>query len=231
MWALCLSAVSLGSKPGDPTASPTPDMSDQGVFQISLGGSIVGSEKFAIRYTPDKIEAQAEVHLHLQQDGKTIDMKTFPVLVLDPQFHPLTYSWRQKGAQSSQLDVDFRSSPARSHYRTVGGGEEMRDFVLPQDVVVLDDNVVHHYQLVVDRYFGTSGGKQTFQAFIPQEALPGTLEVQDTGTETTTVGNSTIKLRHLLVTTEITHIDLWADGQQRLQRVSIPDEHLEAVRK
>lgn len=211
-------------------SSPTP-LDDSGIFVLSFAGRPLGTEKFSIRSTADKIEAQAEIQLHVEQDGKTFDFKTSPKLVLNSQFQPLTYSWNQKGSQESHLEVDFRDSPTKSRYRTVAGEDDNRDFDLPRDVVVLDDNVIHHYELVVGRYRLTAGGKQTFKAFIPQEALPGSLSVEEAGREAVDIQGRTETLGHLVVSTELARIDLWVDDQQHLQRASIPAAQLEAVRK
>jgi hypothetical protein len=196
-----------------------------------VAGQPVGTETFDIRSTGDRVEAEAEIELRIERDGKVHEFKTFPKLVLNSALQPLTYSWNQKGSQSSQLEVDFRSSPAKTRYRTVAGEDDRRDFELPKDVVVLDDNVVHHYQLAVYRYRRTAGGKQTFQVFVPQEAMPGPLEVQETGQESVEINARLETLRHLVVSAELARIDLWVDDQQRLQRVSIPAAQLEAVRK
>ncbi len=157
-----------------------------------------------------------------------MELKSFPDLVLNSQFQPLTYTWIQKGRQSSQLEVDFRKSPAKCRYRTLMGGEDNRDFDLPRDVVVLDDNVLHQYELIVKRLNPSAGAQQTFKAFIPQEAAPGVLTVDEVEPDSS---RTQAKLRHLRVTTELTRIDLWVDEEQRLQRVSIPETQFEAVRK
>jgi hypothetical protein len=204
---------------------------DQGVFVLSIAGRPVGTESFTIRSSRGQIEAEAKIELRIQRDGKTYDFKISPKLVLDSRLQPLTYAWMQKGPQSSQLEVDFRSSPAKVRYRTVAGSEDHREFTLRKDVMVLDDNVLHHYQLVVDRYARTSGGKQTFQAFVPQEAMPGPLTVEEIGQESVEVNGQQETLKHLVVLAELARIDLWVDPQQRLQRVSMPAQQLEAVRK
>ena len=191
----------------------------------------MGTETFDLRSTGDRVEAEAKVELRIQRDGKVDEFKTFPKLVLGSALQPLTYSWSQKGSQSSELEVDFRSSPAKARYRTIAGEDDRRDFELPKDILVLDDNVVHHYQLVVCRYFRTSGGKQTFQVFVPQEAMPGLLEVEETGQENVQIAGRSETLRHLLVSAELARIDLWVDKEQRLQRISIPVAQLEAERK
>jgi len=206
-------------------------IADRGVFEFSLAGKTIGTEVFEIRSSAEKVEAQAEIHLRVERDGKTIDVKTYPHLVLDNKLQPLTYTWKQKGSQSSQLEVDFRSSPVQARYKTVNGQEDRRDFDLAKDVLVLDDNVVHHYQLVVDRYALTAGGKQTLTAFIPQEALPGSLSIEKIGTEAPPVQGSTLNLHHLVITTELAHVSLWVDEHRRLERIVIPEVQFEAVRE
>jgi hypothetical protein len=198
---------------------------------VSVNGQPVGTETFDIRSRDDRIEAEAKIDLRIERDGKIEEFKTFPKLVLNSSLDPMTYSWSQKGPQSSQLEVDFRSSPAKVHYRTVAGEDDRRDFELPKDVLVLDVNVVHHYQLAVYRYHQTAGGKQTFQVFVPQEALPGSLEVEEAGQESVEVNAHSETLQHVVVSAELARIDLWVDHEQRLQRVSIPAAQLEAVRK
>ena len=203
---------------------------DQGVFTLSLAGRTVGTENFEIRSFSDKIEARAQIQLHLEQNGKSYDVQDSPDLTLDTQLNPLTYSWTQKGSPPYQLSIDFRSSPAHIVGKPEHGPEDRREVVLAQDVIVLDDNVIHHFQFIVDRYARSSGGKQTFKAFIPQEALPGELTVEDAGNEAASRDDTTANLRHLVVTSELARIDLWIDSHNHLQRVAIADKQFEAIR-
>lgn len=212
-------------------AAPADRADDQGVLVLSVAGRQIGTEKFTIRSTRGKVEAEAQIELHIEREGQTFDFQTLPKLVLNADLQPLTYTWTQKGSESSRLEVDFRSTPVKTRYRTVSGDDDQRDFELPKDVVVLDDNVIHHYQLLVNRYRMTAGGAQSFQAFIPQEALPGVVSVEETGAESVEIDGHTETLRHLVVSTELARVDLWVDNQHRLRRVSIPAAQLEAVRK
>jgi hypothetical protein len=219
-----------GGGPEARPASTARKLNDHGVFTISLAGQRIGTENFDIRSSDDRIEAKAAIQLRVTQNGKAVELKSFPDLVLSSQFEPLTYTWIQKGSQSSQLEVDFRKSPAKCRYRTLIGGEDNRDFDLPKDVVVLDDNVLHQYELVVNRLTPSGAGPQTFKAFIPQEAVPGVLTVEEIGFDSSET-NAQPRLRHLRVSTELTRIDLWVDQQRHLQRVAIPATQFEAVRK
>jgi hypothetical protein len=207
------------------------NVDDEGVFLISLAGRPVGSESFKIHSSSGKVEARGEIRLRIERNGKTLDVQSFPDLVLDPQLRPVAYTWNQKGSQSSRLEVDFRGEFARARYKTISGNEDDRDFELPPDVMVLDDNVVHHYQLIAARYQAMGGGKQTFRVFVPQEALPSLLTVEDMGNAASTTAAVATSLRHLLITTDVTHIDLWVDDQQHLEGVSVPAAQIEAIRK
>lgn len=223
------SLIALGQE--SPPIPPLTQVDDSGIFEIFLAGRAVGSETFKIHAFAGKVEAQAEIHLRMQQQGKTVEVQSSSHLVLDPQLRPVTYAWSQKGPQSSGLDADFRDKLTRVRYMTVTGATDDREFDLPHDVLVLDDNVFYQYQLIAIKYQAMGGGRQTFRVFVPQEALPSSLTVEDMGNATSATEGVTANLRHLLITTDVTHIDLWFDAQQHIQRVSVPGVQLEAVRK
>jgi hypothetical protein len=224
----CSPATLAQETTGNP---PQVNLDDEGVFDISVAGRSVGSESFRIHSSVGKVEAQAEIRLHIEQNGKTVSAQSFPDLVLDPQLHPVTYTWNQKGSKSSRLEVDFRGKVTKVRYKTINGSDDDREFALPPDVAILDDNVIHHYQLIAARYLAMGGGKQTVHVFVPQEALPSLLTVEDMGNAPNTSGGVPTNLRHLLITTDVTQIDLWVDNLQHLERVSVPASNLEAVRK
>lgn len=221
--ALLLCAASALARQKKHSTAP---LNDEGTFHITLAGADIGDEKFEIRSSAGQIEARSQSDLLLPKDGKTLNFKTHPDLVLDSTFNPLSYRWSQSGAQSSRLEANFRTQPAQVVYRTVSGESDEREFSLSRDVAILDDNVIHQYELVVWRYNRTNGGSQTFPAFIPQEAIPGEITVEAAPDEPGQPGGT----RHLVVVTDQARIDLWADPQERLQKVSIVAAGLVAVR-
>ncbi len=228
LWAGIPAASLLwGQAPG---AVP-PDLNDHGTFEIFSAGKSIGTETFEIHVHSDRIEASGEGRLQVEQNGKKVEVQTSSALLLDSQYDPLSYTWSQKGAQSSRLSVDFRSKPARVRYKTVNGQDDRRDFKLDKDVVVLDDNVIHHYELAVARYDQAKGGTQVLRGFIPQEALPGVITLSFAGVEPTTVYGEKRKLRHFLLTAELAQIGLWVDDQGHLQIVSAADSQFQAARK
>jgi hypothetical protein len=206
-------------------------LDDHGTFEIFAAGAAVGTETFEIRVRSNQIEAQGEVHLRMERGGRRIEVRTFSNLLLDLRLDPLNYTWSQKGSQSSQLSIDFQAQPVRTRYKTVNGQEDRRDFKLDKDVIVLDDNAVHQYQLAVARYDRTKGGTQTFRAFIPQEALPGTITLKSIGSDAVTVDGEKRTLQHFLLATELTQINLWVNDQDHLQLVSGPGNQYVAMRR
>jgi hypothetical protein len=228
--ALLAGFPAAGLLPGQvPNAAP-PDLNDRGTFEVSVAGKSVGTETFEIRVRSDRIEAQGDDHLSVEQKGKTLEVRTSSNLLLDSHLAPLSYTWSQKGAQSSQLSIDFRTQPVHAR-KTANGQEDRRDFKLDKDVVVLDDNAIHQYQLALARYDQAKGGTQTFHAFIPQEALPGVITLNAMGPETVPVNGDNRTLRRFLLTTELAQISLWIDDQGHLELVSMPAAQYQAVRK
>jgi hypothetical protein len=230
MVALLPLAGALASFPAIVRAAPA-NPSDYGTFEISIAGKEIGVERFQIFPSGNKIIAKAEIEIHTQEAGKTLVLHSFPKLILDSQLGPLSYTWVQKGVQNSELRIDFMTAPVKTHYHTVNGKDDNREFLLSKEVVVLDDNVLSQYEILVDRYDKTSRGAQTFSAFIPQEAVPGQVSVVETANEQVRIGGKSESLRHLVVTTDLAHIDLWADQQGRVQRVSVPAMQFNAVRQ
>jgi hypothetical protein len=230
---LTLLALLAGSAAVGPLGSQVraPVVNDQGVFEIFSAGKSIGSETFEIRAHSGQIEAQSNVHLRVEQNGKTLEVRTSSTLLLDPHFDALSYAWNQKVPQPSQLSIDFRAQPTRVRYKTVNGQDDRRDFKLDKDVVVLDDNAVLHYQLAIAHYDQVKGGRQEFRAFIPQEALPGVISLNLVGPGSVIVNGAQRTLRHFVLTTEQAELSLWVDEQGHLQLVSAPSAQFEAIRK
>lgn len=211
-------------------ASPAADpRSDSGTFVLKLAGHEYGTEKFSLDFSGKQVTAQSESQLKDPSSGQMI--RTTSKLVLDGSLNPQSYVWSDKGPEKFDLSVSFASVLARSTLHRPNGKDDVREFQLPKNVLVLDNNVTVHYQILLDRFAEAGGGKQVFPAYIPQSALPGTLTVQDAGTETIPLNGSQRQLRHVVVLSDNAQIDLWVDDNNRLQRLYWSAPQIEAVRQ
>lgn len=210
--------------------NPSAGIQDQGIFVLQIAGQQIGTENFEIHSRGGQVEARAEIRIHAAQDGKPFDFRTFPDLILNAELEPVAYTWSQKGSRSSSISINFTESPVRVHYRTVNGRQDDRTFTLPRGIVILDDNVINQYELVARKYLRTPGGKQTFQAFTPQEALPGTITVGSAGSEGVDFNGRKQTCQHLVLSTSLAQIDLWVDQRGRLLRMERASAQLVAVR-
>jgi hypothetical protein len=204
---------------------------DRGTFVVSIAGKRVGTEDFQIRSAHDVVEDEGAVTIRVQQAGQPVAFETESDLVLNSHLWPKTYSWKQTVPRFSALRINFLVSPVTARYRTLNGATDFREFLLPKNVVVLDDNVLSQYEILVWRYLQTPGGKQHFSAFIPQEALPGKVTVDEAAPQGASIAGAKVNARRFVVTTELTRIELWTNKVGNLERVSLPTIHLLAVRR
>lgn len=200
---------------------------DRGTFAIALRGERVGTESFEIHSRGGQIEARAETSLTVSGTH----FASSSSLTLNPDLDPLIYRWSQTTPQKSSLQIDFGSGGARARYNTIRGRRDVRQFDLPPDTIILDDNAVHQYELAAMRYDRTPGGTQTFHALIPQEGIPGEVTLQSSGTEKISIGDKQVSCRHLILTTDRARVDLYVDSEERLQKMVIAASGLIATRQ
>ncbi len=211
------------------TASPTPGSSDSGVFEILSGQHRIGTESFQIR--PDGPGWEASGELQLEPSGGA-KVSVVSKLELDSTLRPVSYVREQKSPKPGKLAVQF-GSPETSLVSSTGTGDPVEEgFYLPStDLAVLDTNCFHHYALLLRLYDAAKGGSQPFNVFVPQEALPGTIQLQLVGKESVSTGGQSRELNHYHAVTEEIQIELWATPDGALYRLTIPQADLEVVRR
>jgi hypothetical protein len=202
---------------------------DQGTFVLKLGGKEYGTEKYSIQSAENQLTARSESQLRENETDQLLH--TVSKLVLNAAFEPLSYTWSEDTPEKYTLSVDFASGVAKSRLHKPNGSDDVREVHLPKNVAILDNNVLIHYEVLIQRFAAAGGGKQTFPAYIPQSATPGTLTVQDAGMETISLGGAQRSLRHLVVLSDNAQIDLWTDENNHLQRLYWGAPQIEAVRQ
>lgn len=215
--AFALTAL-LAAAPG----SAQTTVIDEGSFRISVRGSTIGTETFTIRRSGSGANAatvaQGRVILGTGEQTRTV------VQLRGDELRPTAYQIEIAG--SERQSITGRAAGSRFRATTVSSaGEQMREYLVDDGVVVLHDGIAHHH------YFLAAAGAGTVPVIAPQQTRQLQATVQDHGTETIQVADRQVQARRFSI--EITGLDsrsVWVDDRNRVLRVRIPAQELTAQR-
>ena len=212
-------------------AVPTYSGADQGSFKILFNGEQIGEERFQIVADATAFKAFAEIHLTVEREREKTTFTIKPVLQFKKTFEPISYQVLQEsGPNKMKAQVNFKPGRSEALYET-DREKDPREIELRPDVLVLDDNVFHHYILLTKRYDFLKGGVQEFPAFIPQQFLAGIISVEDKGMEKVTLKGDSVSLQHLLVDSGELQFSLWLNEHHELLKISVPKSNVDVVRE
>ena len=209
-------------------SAPLP-AADIGVFDILFENKRIGTEKFEIRPNAGGWVVTGKLQLQAPGGGRVSETSS---LTLNTAPYPTYYERIQDSPSEGKLVVQF--GPAETVLEmTVGEGEPYQQiFYLPRtDLAVLDTNFFHHFALLLQLYDYDRGMAQPLNVFIPQEALPGIVNLQYLSREPVASGQDTVELNHFQAVTDELEIEIWATPEGAIQRISIPQALLEVVRQ
>lgn len=214
-----LAAALLMLSPRMACAQASGNFSDSGTFEIRSVGQLVGTEKFRIARNGAWWESHAE--LSLMAGDATLEEKA--TLRLAATMRPDDYLREQKSPLVASLAVRFGEKET-SLVATSGKESAERVFFLnPGFLIILDTNFFHHYTFLLRQYTRSQGGEQLFNVFIPQEALPGTVNLVFVG--------KTNDEERWKVTTDELEMEIVARENGAIQKISIPEAGVEITRK
>jgi hypothetical protein len=209
-----------------PVAAQTVQL-DEGTFRILVGGREVGVETFSIRQNGEGADAVviAQGRVVLNDNGGSEVIAN--VQVAGAGLRPVAYDLELRGADARRIrgSVTGTRASARTLSRT---GETMREYLVTDGAVILDDGVAHHYYFIAQR--ATAGAART-AVMVPRESrqLVATLRVG--GEESVSAGGTTTRARRLTVEPAGGDTrNVWIDAQGRVLRVEVPGRNYTAVR-
>jgi hypothetical protein len=203
--------------------SPSRFVADKGKFRISVAGQQVGQEEFEIGANGSDWAAHGTSEIQSQQ-GST---RVTGTLVTHGDGTPVHYEWSTQSAKKASAAIAFSGVTATVELRIEGARPFTQKFTFTSSqVIVLDNNLYHQYELLAQFYDWNKKGAQSFSVLVPQEMTPGTVTAESTGKQD--VGGK--KLEELRVKTEDNEIDLFLDGP-RLMRVVAPTANAEIIRE
>ena len=230
-WLLGPLSIGQGKSQSPPGSALTFSGHEQGTFKILFGGNVIGQERFQIVGEGSNFKATAEVNLTVDRGSQKASFHIRSLLQFTKSFEPLYYQIQQESAANiMKARVNFKPGRSQAIYET-GKETDAREIELKKDVLVLDDNVFHHYIILARRFDFSRGGIQEFTAFVPQQFMAGSISVEDKGFEQVTLGDRQVSLQHLLVDTGELQMSLWLNERHELQKISVPKSNVDVVRE
>jgi len=232
LLALALSAGGLAharepraGQKADSKPAATPVLAeDKGKFLVLLDGQPAGSEEFQISPSGNEWIARGKAEISVPGGGTT---QVSAKLKLAADGSPLEYEWSSQGPKKASATVVFERGTAKVELHLEGAKPYLQEFMFASPrVVVLDNNLYHHFTILARLYDWNTKGAQTFPVFIPQDLTPGTITVESAGFEEIE-GH---KLDVLKVRTVDLEINLYLDGR-RLVRIAAPASKAVVVRE
>ncbi len=172
-----------------------PIKAEQGRFNIVKDGRKIGTEEFAITLRGS--------HYVVEGKATIADVDISSKMELDEKLVPVSYE-----VSNREGKIRVNVTPPLSELQTVVGGQtSSADFRFPEGGVILDNNLFHHYLILLYR---VQSGQTTFGVFVPQDMRIGSAMVRSIGPRTYDLEIGDVKMQ---ATTD-------ADG--RLTKLTVP---------
>ena len=218
-----IAAAALTATTALPAASQVTTL-DEGTFTITRNGTPVGRESFTIRSSPGGaagavVQARATVSYD--------DRRLTPVLKADSIGSPTEYQLEVRaGANASEVLKGVIRRGRFSATMQTPRGENLKEYVVSEGALVLDEDVFHQY------YFLARGGRTgSIPVVVPHRNVQVVMRMEDRGPASVTVGGQSIAGRaYVLVEPGGSNREIWVDSQGRVLKVAIPSRGIIALR-
>ncbi len=210
------------SGPAEPSSALLAE--DKGKFRILLDGQPMGTEEFSIKASSEAWTARGTTDIHAPGGAS----KVTATLLLAPDGAPRHYEWSARGQKKAGATIEFVGGTAKIALEITGSQPFLQElsFGSPR-VLVLDNNLYHHYAILARLYDWKAKGSQTFPVLISQDMTPGSLTVESIGTES--LDGAAYEV--LRVSTVDIEVRLYLDAGHRLMRLTVPASKAVVIRE
>ncbi len=224
-FALATLALALGTL----AMAPAPALGqttvvDEGTFRLSVRGTPVGTETFAIRRSGSgpgaTIVAQGRVVLDSGEQTRSL------LQFEGPDLRPTAYQIEVTGPRTQSITGQASGNRFRATIVSTAG-EQMREYLATDGAIILDEGVAHQYYFLLS----VTDGAGRVPVIVPRQSRQVPASVTDLGSEDITIDGRTATTRRFRVEPQGLPARLvWADAQNRVLRLQIPDEDYVAER-
>lgn len=207
-----------------PPVAPPLFVEEKGHFRILLDGQPAGREEFQIAQSGKVWVARGSTEVPAPSGGNA---KVSGRLELNPDGTPVHYEWTSTLPKKSSATIQFTGATAKIELHLEGLPPFPQEFSFDSPhVVILDNNLYHHYAILARIYDWKAKGPQTFPVLIPQDGTPGSILVEYAGAKVV----EGVKLDMLRVRSTDLDLELDCEGL-RLVRLFVPSAKVEILRE
>jgi hypothetical protein len=225
--------------PKAPVAAPAaaPLVEEKGRFKVLVDGQPTATEEFQISSGGGEWHARGTAEVPAASVGPSNGPSKGPSngmtrvtgkLDLTADGAPLRYEWTASTTKKASATIEFHGNTAQMELRLEGTAPFNQDFSFDsQRVLILDNNLYHHYAILARLYDWKAKGPQSYSVFIPQDTTPGVILVEYVGPKVV----EGVQLEMLRVRSADNEIELYCDNSSRLMRISVPSSKVEIIRE
>jgi hypothetical protein len=222
--ALAVAGLVLMVQSAHPQKNPASAFTeDKGKLVITVNGQAAGTEDFTI--TRDGAGWVAKGTTAVRGPEGTSHLTS--ELHLNSAGAPTRYFWITDKNKRASSTTEFQGMTAHITLDLGEGSPVKQDYTFTAPVIVLDDNLYHHYEILARVYNWQTRGPQNFAVLIPQEQSPGMITVEALGPTNTPDG----RMEQLAVRTPDLEVMLYLDAAHRLIRLTVPASKAEVRRQ
>ncbi len=202
---------------------------DEGTFDVSLGGSAVGTEAFSIvrRGSGEDLQtlARGQIRLDLPQGTRTLQPL---VRTVGAALEVTQYQLQTTGDNAREVRLD-RSGERRMHATIItADGEREQEFRFESGAILLENRVAHHFHFLGTRL---QAGATSVLIVLPAQRSHVRAEVTLVGNEPVTVAGTSVQGRRYSVSIGDQTGSVWFDEEWRVLRVEFGTDRYAAVRR
>lgn len=207
-----------------PTLEAQVSVVDEGSFTVSRRGVRVGREEFSIRSSPTPGGATILV---AQASAVYEDLRLFPALTARADGVAITYQLEvRRGVEVEERWTGAVGAGRVSARIAHSGIDAVREFLVADDALLLDDDVFHQYFMVARRR-----GAKTVAVIVARRNLHLVLGLSERGAQTIDIAGQPIATTSFAATSpDGVERQVWVDALGRVVRVAIPSLGLVAQR-
>ena len=221
--------LTVGPKPALPYPGPAGDSgftADKGRFRILQQGNEAGIEEFDLEPAGNAWVMHDETVIRVPGSA---EVRTTGQLRLSADGAPLHYDWSTQGDKKASGAVEFDNGTAKTSVSVAAAKEPIhQDFKFSSSrVAVLDNNLYEQYAVLGRIYDWNGKPSQTIAVLIPQDATPGSVEVESLGPKIV----DGVNLQALRVHSTDLEIQIYLDAKLHLVRLEVPAAKVVIVRQ